>query len=78
MRGLILRLKELEERQKKRTLTLRKHYKIAQAMIYFQKIFSISKSEQTRAGAAKRHGDSIEHIYRKDRKSSRPKFLSER
>ena len=29
------------------------------------KLFSISKSEQT--GAGKRHGDSIEHLYRRDR-----------
>ena len=37
------------------------------------KIFSISKSEQTGAGAGKRHGHSIEHFYRRDRKSARPK-----
>ena len=35
------------------------------------KLFSISKSEQTGAGAGKRHGDSIEHLYRRDRKSAR-------
>ena len=38
------------------------------------KIFSFSKSEQT--GAGKRHGDSIEHLYRRNRKSARPRFLS--
>ena len=41
-------------------------------------IFSISKSEQTGAGAGKRHGDSTEHLYRRDRKSARPKFLTGR
>ena len=40
------------------------------------KLFSISKSEQT--GAGKRHGHSIEHLYRRDRKSARPRFLSGR
>ena len=42
------------------------------------KIFSISKSEQTGAGAGKRDGDSIGHLYRRDRKSVRPKFISGR
>ena len=40
----------------------------------FSKILSISKSEQSRAG--KRHGDSIEYLFRRDRKSARPRFLS--
>ena len=42
----------------------------------FSKLFSISKSEQS--GAGKRHADSIEHLFRKDRKSARPRFLSGR
>ena len=42
----------------------------------FSKLFSISKSEQR--GAGKRHADSIEHLFRKDRKSARPRFLSGR
>ena len=41
-------------------------------------ISSISKSEQTGAGAEKRQRDSIEHLYRRDRKSTRRKFLSRR
>ena len=40
----------------------------------FSKIFSISKPEQS--GAGKRHADSIEHLFRRDRKSARPRFLS--
>ena len=43
-------------------------------MIDFQEIFSISKSGQT-GEPGKRHGDSIEHLYKRDRKSARPKFL---
>ena len=41
------------------------------------KIFLISKSEQSGA-AAKRHADSIEHLYRRDRKIARPRLLSGR
>ena len=36
MREFILKLKRLEGRQRKTALALRKHYKIAQAMIDFQ------------------------------------------
>ena len=39
--------------------------------------FTNSKSEQNGAGA-KRYGDSFEHLYRKYRRSARPKFLSGR
>ena len=39
-------------------------------------IFSISKSEQTGAGAGKRLGGSIEPLYRRDTKLARPKFFS--
>ena len=51
---------------------------MVQAMIDFQKIFSISKSEQTGVGVGKRHGDSIDHLYRRDRKPARQKFISGR
>ena len=39
--------------------------------------FTDSKSEQNGAGT-KRYGDSFEHLYRKYRRSARPKFLSGR
>ena len=39
--------------------------------------FTDSKSEQNGAGT-KRYGDSFEHLYRKHRRSARPKFLSGR
>ena len=39
--------------------------------------FNDSKREQNGAGA-KRHGNSFEHLYRKHRRSARPKFLSGR
>ena len=41
------------------------------------KFFDDSKPEQNGAGT-KRHGDSFEHLYRKHRRSARPKFLSGR
>ena len=37
--------------------------------------FDDSKSEQNGAGT-KRYGDSFEHLYRKHRRSARPKFFS--
>ena len=46
---------------------------MAQAMINVQNIFSVSKSEQS--GAGKRHADFVEHLFRIDRKSARPRFL---
>ena len=39
------------------------------------KFFDDSKPEQTGAGT-KRYGDSFEHLYRKNRRSAKPKFLS--
>ena len=37
--------------------------------------FTDAKSEHVNAGK-KRHGDSFEHLYQRNRKSARPKFLS--
>ena len=78
MRGFILRLKELEGRQKKRTYDAKKLLEDGASNDRLSKSLSISKSEQTGAEAGKGHGDSIEHLYRRDRKSARPKFLSGR
>ena len=40
-------------------------------------VFSDAKPEPERTGAViKRHGDCIEHLYRRDRKSARPQFSS--
>ena len=38
-------------------------------------LFNSTKSEHVNAGT-KRHADSFEHLYRKHRKSARPKFLA--
>ena len=78
MRGFILRLKELGGRQKKRTYDIKKLLEDGASNDRLSKSLSISKSEQTGAEAGKRHGDSIEHLYRRDRKSARPKLLSGR
>ena len=40
-------------------------------------VFTDAKSEHVNAGT-KRHGDSFEHLYQRNRKSARPKFLSRR
>ena len=42
-----------------------------------RKVFTDVKSENVNTGT-KRYGDSFEHLYRKHRKSARPKFLSGR
>ena len=49
MRKFILKLKKLEERQQNKALMLRKHQKMAQAMIDFQK-FSEFQSSQSKEG----------------------------
>ena len=41
------------------------------------KIFSISKQEEQQ-GSRKRHADSTEYLFRRDRKSARPRSLSGR
>ena len=42
----------------------------------FSQIFSMSKPNQLGVDTAKRHGDPIGNLYRRDRKSARSKFLS--
>ena len=76
--GFILRLQVLERRQKKENFDAKKTLEDGASNDRLSKIFSILKSEQTAAGVGKRHGDSIEHFYRRDRKSAIPKFLSGR
>ena len=71
----ILRMKESKRRQKKRTLTLRKHKKMAQAMIDCQK-FSQFQSQSRLEQEQEKYMETIEHPYRRDRKSARPKFIS--
>ena len=76
--GFILRLQVLERRQKKENFDAKKTLEDGASNDRLSKIFLILKSEQTAAGVGKRHGDSIEHFCRKDRKSAIPKFLSGR
>ena len=70
-KGFILKLKKLEVRLIKKTL----EDDASQARS--SKLFTDSKSEQNGAGT-KRYGESFEHLYRKYRRSVRPKFLSGR
>ena len=71
-------MKELGGRQKKRTYDAKKTLEDGASNDRLPKSLSISMSEQTGVESEKRHGDSIEHLYRRDRKSARPKFLSGR
>ena len=70
--AFILKLKKLDVRLiKKGTL------EDGASNVRSSELFDDSKSEQNGAGT-KRYGDSFEHLYRKYRKSAKPKFLSGR
>ena len=72
----ILKLKRLEVGQIGKTLVLRTLEDGTISNARFSRMFSNAKPEPEHTGAGtKRHGDSIEHLYRRDRKSPRPKFL---
>ena len=73
MREFILRLKRLEGRQRE-NFDAKKTLEDGTSNDRLSKLFSMSTSEQS--GAGKRHADSIEHLFRRDRKSARPGFLS--
>ena len=76
--GIYFKIERVRGKTEKKNFDTRKTLEDGRSNDRLSKIFSITKSEQTRAGAGKRHGDSIEHLYRRDRKTGRPKFLSGR
>ena len=76
--GIYFKIERVREKNKKENFDAKKTLEDGTSNDRLSKIFSISSTEQTGAGAGKRHGDSIEHFYRRDKKSARPKFLSER
>ena len=75
--GIYFKVERVREKNKKENFDAKKTLEDGTSNDRLSKIFSISSAEQTGAGAEKIHGDSIEHFYRRDKKSARPKFLSE-
>ena len=75
--GIYFKIERVREKTEKENFDAKKTLEDGTSNDRLSKIFTISNTEQTGAGVGKRHGDSIEHFYRRDRKSARPKFLSE-
>ena len=76
--GISFKIERVRVKREKENFDAKKTLEDGARNDRLSKIFSISKSVQAEAGARKRHGDSIEHLHRRDRKSARPKFLSGR
>ena len=76
--GIYFKIERVRGKTEKENFDAKKTLEDGASNDRLSKIFSISKSDQTGAGAGKRHGDSIKHLCRRDRKSARPKFLSRR
>ena len=74
MREFILKLRKVRGKTEKENFDAKKTWEDGTSNDRFSKVFSISKSEQSRTG--KKHADSIEHLFRRDRKSESPRFLS--
>ena len=72
--GIYFKIEKVRGKTEKENFDAKKTLEDGTSNDRFSKILSISKSEQSRAG--KRHGDSIEYLFRRDRKSARPRFLS--
>ena len=72
--GIYFKIKRVREKTDKENFDTKKTLEGGASNDRLSKIFSITKSEQTGTGARKRHEDSIEHLHRRDRKSSRPNF----
>ena len=74
--GVCFKIESLTGKTEKENFDAKKTSEGGASYDRFSKKFSITKPEET--GTGKRHGDSIEHLYRRDRKSARTKFLSGR
>ena len=74
--GVCFKIESLRGKTEKENFDAKKTLEDGASYDRFSKNFSITKPEQT--GTGKRHGDSIEPLYRRDRKSAKPKFPSGR
>ena len=74
--GIYFKIEKVRGKTDKENFDAKKTLEDGTSNDRFSTLFSISKSEQN--GAGERHADSIERLFRRDRKSARPRFLSER
>ena len=74
--GVCFKIESLRGKTEKENFDAKKTLEDGASYDRFSKNLSITKPEET--GTGKRNGDSIEHLYRRDRKSARTKFLSGR
>ena len=75
--GIYFKIEKVRGRTDREYFDGKKMLEDGTSNVRFSRIFSDAKPEPEHTGAGtKRHGDSIEHLYRRDRKSARPKFLS--
>ena len=75
MMAFILQLRKLEVRLIKKNFDAKRTLEDGTSDDGSSKFFTDAKSGDVNAGT-KRYGDSFEHLYRKHRKSARPKFLA--
>ena len=75
--GIYFKIEKLRGKTDKENLDAKRTLEDGGSNARSSEFFNDSKPEQNGA-TRKRHGDSFEHLYRKHRRSARPKFLSGR
>ena len=75
--GIYFKIEKVRGKTDKENFDAKRTSKDAASNARSSEFFDDSKSEQNGAGS-KRYGDSFEHLYRKYRRSAKPKFPSER
>ena len=75
--GIYFKIEKIRGRTDRENFDAKKTLEDGTSNVRFSQILSDAKPEPEPTGAGtKRHGDSIEHLHRRDRKSAKPKFLS--
>ena len=74
MKEFILKLKKVRGKTDKENFDAKRTLEDGAGDVRSSEFFDDSKPEQSGAGT-KRFGDSFEHLYRKYRRSAKPKFL---
>ena len=72
--GIYFKIEKVRGKTDKENFDAKKTLEDGASNVRSSELFDDSKSEQNGAGT-KRYGDSFEHLYRKYRKSAKPKFL---
>ena len=73
--GIYFKIEKVRGKTDKENGDTKKTLEVGTSNIRSSQVFTTSNPEQNKAGT-KRYGDTIEHLYRRKRKSARPKFLS--